>query len=186
MSLVIGFLTFILVVDCFLLMLLILIQLPKKEAGAGVAFGGAATDALFGAGSGNALTKMTKYTATLFLILAFSLSLMNSRQAQSGKRILDEELRKKAAASGQPMGSLSSSPNQALPASTQNLQNLPASTATNLTNAATTNQSVSLTSTNVAAVVPAQATNAPKPAITNTAATNSPAPAPAPAPPTKP
>ena len=35
MSLVIGLLTFVLVVTCLLLMLLVLIQLPKKEAGAG-------------------------------------------------------------------------------------------------------------------------------------------------------
>lgn len=179
MSLVIGFLTFILVVDCFLLMLLILIQLPKKEAGAGVAFGGAATDALFGAGSGNALTKMTKYTATIFLVLAFSLSLMNSRQAQAGKRILDEELRKKAAASGQAnlLGNLSGAPNQSLPVSTQSLTNLPAITATNLTNTAATNPSVTPATTNVPLVVPAQATNLP-PATTNSPAAATPTPAP--------
>ena len=51
MGLLLGVLTFILVVDCLLLILLILIQLPKKEAGIGTAFGGSATDALFGAGS---------------------------------------------------------------------------------------------------------------------------------------
>ena len=56
---IIGLLTVILVLDCLFLVLLILIQLPKKEAGAGIAFGGGATDALFGAGSGNALTKIT-------------------------------------------------------------------------------------------------------------------------------
>ena len=57
MTFIIGFLTVILVLDCLVLILLVLIQLPKKEAGAGLAFGGAATDALFGAGSGNVLTK---------------------------------------------------------------------------------------------------------------------------------
>lgn len=61
MFLVTGLLTVILVLDCLFLILLVLIQLPKKEAGAGLAFGGAASDALFGAGSGNALTKVTKY-----------------------------------------------------------------------------------------------------------------------------
>ena len=55
-----------------------LIQLPKKEAGAGLAFGGGATDALFGAGSGNVLTKITKYAATLFFVLAVVLSVMQS------------------------------------------------------------------------------------------------------------
>ena len=63
MSFVIGILTFILVLLCVFLILLVLVQLPKKDAGAGMAFGGGAADALFGAGSGNALTKITKYTA---------------------------------------------------------------------------------------------------------------------------
>jgi preprotein translocase subunit SecG len=79
MAFVIGLLTFIMVLDCLILVLLVLIQLPKKEAGAGLAFGGAATDALFGAGSGNVLTKATKYTAVAFFILSLVLSLLQSR-----------------------------------------------------------------------------------------------------------
>ena len=51
-------------------------QLPKKEAGAGMAFGGGATDALFGAGSGNALTKITKYSAGVFFGLVIVLSML--------------------------------------------------------------------------------------------------------------
>jgi preprotein translocase subunit SecG len=70
MAFIIGLLTFGLVVVCLALILLVLIQLPKKEAGIGVAFGGAATDALFGAGSGNVLTKATKYSAVVFFVLA--------------------------------------------------------------------------------------------------------------------
>src|SRR5215472_10451166 len=78
MVFLIGLLTFVMVLDCLILILLVLIQLPKKEAGAGLAFGGAATDALFGAGSGNVLTKTTKYAAGIFFILAVVLSLMQS------------------------------------------------------------------------------------------------------------
>jgi preprotein translocase subunit SecG len=74
----IGVLTFVMVLDCLLLVLLVLIQLPKKEAGAGLAFGGSATDALFGAGSGNVLTKVTRYAATTFFILAFVLSILQA------------------------------------------------------------------------------------------------------------
>jgi preprotein translocase subunit SecG len=70
MAFLIGLLTFVLVLDCIALIFLVLIQLPKKEAGAGLAFGGAASDALFGAGSGNVLTKATKYAATIFFVLA--------------------------------------------------------------------------------------------------------------------
>src|SRR5918912_963356 len=77
-TIVIG--TILLILDCLFLTLLILVQLPKKEAGMGQAFGGAATDALFGAGSGNALTKMTKYSMAVFFVLTLSLSIMNAQQ----------------------------------------------------------------------------------------------------------
>jgi len=83
MSFLIGLLTVVLVLDCLLLILLVLIQLPKKDAGAGVAFGGGATDALFGAGSGNALTKITKWAAGIFFALAIVLSLMNTHMRKS-------------------------------------------------------------------------------------------------------
>jgi preprotein translocase subunit SecG len=76
MGFLIGLLTVVMVLDCAVLIFLVLIQLPKKDAGAGLAFGGGATDALFGAGSGNVLTKITKYAATTFFVLAVVLSLM--------------------------------------------------------------------------------------------------------------
>src|SRR3954471_3686920 len=72
-------LSVVLVVNCLFLILLVLVQLPKKEAGAGIAFGGGTADALFGAGSGTALTKLTKYSAAMFFILAFVLSIINTR-----------------------------------------------------------------------------------------------------------
>lgn len=96
MSYLIGLLTFILVLDCLFLMLLILVQLPKKEAGMGTAFGGGATDALFGAGAGNTLTKLTKWSSIVFLGLALLLSVLNSAagKKKSGVR---EALAKQAA-----------------------------------------------------------------------------------------
>lgn len=90
MQLLITFLTVVLVINCLFLMLLVLIQLPKKEAGAGIAFGGGTTDALFGAGSGNALTKLTKYSAGIFLALALILGIMNAKIHHSG----DSEVRR--------------------------------------------------------------------------------------------
>ena len=78
MAFIIGLLTFFLLLDCLILILLVLIQLPKKEAGIGVAFGGAATDALFGAGSGNVLTKTTKYAAAAFFVLSLILGIMRT------------------------------------------------------------------------------------------------------------
>jgi preprotein translocase subunit SecG len=97
MTLLIGILTALMILDCLLLILLVLVQLPKKEAGAGMAFGGAATDALFGAGSGNALTKITKYVAAGFFVLALTLSLLMSHRAKPSGSALEEELRKQSA-----------------------------------------------------------------------------------------
>src|SRR4030095_7062992 len=77
MAIVIWLLTALLVVDCLLLLVLGLIQLQKKEAGLGQAFGSGSTDALFGAGSGNVLTKVTKYFTAGFFILTLSLSILN-------------------------------------------------------------------------------------------------------------
>ncbi len=74
-------LSVVMVLDCTVLVFLVLMQLPKKEAGAGLAFGGAASDALFGAGSGNFLTKTTKWTAGIFFVLALVLSLLQSYRA---------------------------------------------------------------------------------------------------------
>ena len=79
MSFIVGLLTVILVLNCALLILLILIQLPKKDAGAGLAFGGGAADALFGAGSGNVLTKVTKYATVIFFVLALFLGYLQDQ-----------------------------------------------------------------------------------------------------------
>jgi len=80
-------LTIVLVFDCLLLMLLVLIQLPKKEAGAGLAFGGGASDALFGPGAGNTLTKITKWSAGIFFGLALTLSVLNTYAARTGSEL---------------------------------------------------------------------------------------------------
>jgi len=80
----IWILTPLLILDCLLLGLLVLIQLPKKEAGVGMAFGGGATDALFGAGSGTALTKLTKYTAGIFFVLVLAVAILNVRAKNQG------------------------------------------------------------------------------------------------------
>lgn len=79
MGLFIGLLTFILVINSLVLILLVLVQLPKKDAGAGIAFGGGAADALFGAGSGNALTKITKYATIAFFALCVLIGFLQDR-----------------------------------------------------------------------------------------------------------
>ena len=76
MNFLAGILTVVLVANCVLLIFLVLIQLPKKDAGAGMAFGGGAADALFGAGSGNVLTKITKWATGIFFGLSLILGLV--------------------------------------------------------------------------------------------------------------
>ena len=97
MSLFIGLLTVVLILDCLLLILLVLVQLPKKEAGAGLAFGAGAADALFGAGAGNPLTKITKYAAISFFVLLIIIALLQKSNRGSGadnfRSIMEQESR---------------------------------------------------------------------------------------------
>ncbi len=79
MSFIVGVLTFFLVINCLMLILLVLVQLPKKDAGAGIAFGGGTADALFGAGSGNVLTKITKYATVALLVLSVFLGYLQDK-----------------------------------------------------------------------------------------------------------
>ncbi|SVC28223.1 uncharacterized protein METZ01_LOCUS281077, partial [marine metagenome] len=68
--------------------LLILIQLPKKESGSGLAFGGGTLDMALGAGAGNVLTKLTKVSASLFLLLCLVLAIIgNPGKSDISKRI---------------------------------------------------------------------------------------------------
>ena len=92
MSFFIGVLTFFLVVNCLVLILLVLVQLPKKDAGAGLAFGGGAEDALFGAGSGNALTKITKYAAVLFFALSLAIGILQDRSHRGNTAAFEKQV----------------------------------------------------------------------------------------------
>jgi preprotein translocase subunit SecG len=102
------FLTVLMFLDCVILILLVLLQLPKKEAGAGMAFGGGATDALFGAGSGNVLTKITKYAAGIFFGLALLMAVVSAHSRNtSGGQVLIDELSKRPST---PLGSPTTPP----------------------------------------------------------------------------
>ncbi|MCF7669042.1 MAG: preprotein translocase subunit SecG [Verrucomicrobia bacterium] len=98
MGFLIGLLTFILFLNSVFLTLVILMQLPKKEAGLGTAFGGGATEALFGAGTGNVLSVATKYSATIFLALSLILSVMNARYSRAQKGQFEEAVQQQSAA----------------------------------------------------------------------------------------
>jgi protein translocase SecG subunit len=106
---IIGLFTVVLVLDSLFLILLVLVQLPKKEAGVGQAFGGTATDALFGAGSGNALTKMTKYATGIFFMLTLAIYIMYNHHARSGSGRFAAEIQR----AGRDEGAATAPPNTA-------------------------------------------------------------------------
>src|ERR1700733_3436807 len=83
----VGILTFVLVINCLLLILLVLVQLPKKDAGAGMAFGGGGGAALFGSGSGHALTKISKGAAAICLGLALLVGMIQSKSLPSNNGV---------------------------------------------------------------------------------------------------
>ncbi len=74
MSILLGLLTFVLILVSIFLVLVVLMQ-KSKDGGVGAALGGGATEAAFGADTTNVLSKSTIYAAVLFFILAFVLYL---------------------------------------------------------------------------------------------------------------
>ncbi len=99
MSIAIGFLTFILMLIALFVILLVLVQLPKKEAGVGMAFGAGMSEMLLGAGSGNVLTRITKYSVGIFLGLALMLSILISSHYRSSGLSVSRALEEKARSS---------------------------------------------------------------------------------------
>ncbi|MGH7952278.1 MAG: preprotein translocase subunit SecG [Limisphaerales bacterium] len=128
MSFVIGVLTFFLVVNCALLIGLVLMQLPKKDAGAGLAFGGGAADALFGAGSGNALTKITKYATEIFFLLALLLGHLQSKLSGTNTSSFLQKVQQQ---SQMPSTPSASPPSQPAITPTNNFLTLPLTAGTN-------------------------------------------------------
>jgi protein translocase SecG subunit len=132
MNILFGVLTVIMFLDCVVLMFLVLLQLPKKEAGAGMAFGGAATDALFGAGSGTALTALTQYSAGIFFGLALIMAIMTAHRDKGGANSLTDALLKGDAAAGHIVSQPASTPATGPASAGSNfLQSTPPPTATN-------------------------------------------------------
>jgi preprotein translocase subunit SecG len=75
MSIVLGLLTFALIVLSLFLVLIVLAQKAKSDGGVGAAMGGGMTEAAFGADTSNVLSKATIYAAVAFFVIAFSLYL---------------------------------------------------------------------------------------------------------------
>jgi len=75
MSILIGIFTFVLILISVFLVLVVLAQKAKTDGGMGATLGGGATEAAFGADTGNVLTKATINAAVAFFVLTFALYL---------------------------------------------------------------------------------------------------------------
>ncbi len=75
MSILLGILTFVLIVVSLFLVLVVLAQKAKNDGGMGAAMGGGMAEAAFGADTSNVLSKATINAAIAFFVLAFALYL---------------------------------------------------------------------------------------------------------------
>ena len=72
------------VLSCVLMTVVILMQASKEGGGFGVAFGGAATETVFGSRAGNVLTKATIVLASIFLVSTLALAKIEPMRARVG------------------------------------------------------------------------------------------------------
>jgi preprotein translocase subunit SecG len=94
LSILIPVLLVILVIVCFLLVFVVLMQRPKNE-GLGAAFGSGVTENIFGAQTTTVLTKATLYLGGAFFVLTLILTTLTARQSISGRTgLLEAEARK--------------------------------------------------------------------------------------------
>jgi preprotein translocase subunit SecG len=92
MSILIGFLTAVHILVALFLIVLVLMQ-KSKDQGVGAAFGGAATEAVFGAGTTTALVRMTIWCACIFLGCSLLLAVLHSRRdARAGQSLMQRAI----------------------------------------------------------------------------------------------
>lgn len=75
MNILIGILTFVLILVSLFLILVVLAQKAKTDGGMGAAIGGGMAESAFGADTSNVLTKMTINATIAFFVLTFALYL---------------------------------------------------------------------------------------------------------------
>ena len=146
MGILLGILTFVLILVSLFLVLIVLMQ-KSKDGGMGATLGGGAAEAAFGADTTNVLSQATKYSAILFFALTFALYL---------GRIYEHKHAKDAAGSALPTIAAPATP----PASATTAP-APASASTTATSAVTLPPPVTVT-TAPATSDPAATTPAPE------------------------
>ncbi|MFI0348194.1 MAG: preprotein translocase subunit SecG [Chthoniobacterales bacterium] len=86
----IPFLITLLIITCFLLVIVVLMQRPKSE-GLGAAFGSSMTDNLFGTQTTNVLSRLTVWLGGLFFLLTLLISIAYVKQS-SGQTEVQKQL----------------------------------------------------------------------------------------------
>ena len=137
----------VLVLVCLLMVLVILMQRSKQE-GIGAAFGAGMTESVFGADTGNILSKTTVWCAVLFFTITLTLSAIAANKYRAGASGLSQAARDAAKTMAPPAAATTNAP-----AATTNA---PAAT----TNAPATAAEVAPTATKAPAPAPAPVTNA--------------------------
>jgi preprotein translocase subunit SecG len=103
------------VVTCFLLIGLILIQKTKSQ-GAGLAFGASMGESLFGAQTGNVLTKVTVWLTIIFLVNTTILALMTPNRGTSATDTVTSRIPVSSSAAQQPQAQPQPQPQAQAPA----------------------------------------------------------------------
>ncbi|MDZ4789070.1 MAG: preprotein translocase subunit SecG [Blastochloris sp.] len=91
MNILIYIATTVFIIGSILLTLVVLVQKPRSE-GLGSAFGGGMTESLFGAGTTDALTKVTIWLACIFFICTLGLAMLYAHRAPA--KAFSDELKK--------------------------------------------------------------------------------------------
>ena len=150
MGIIVGILIGILVLLCIFLVLIILMQKSKQEAGLGAAFGGAATEQLFGAGTTSVLTKATIWGTAMFFVITLILAIYYSHE--HNKKVKSIGSRVLGATNEMPALVASPSTNQAVESAAAAATNAAsATTSTNPAPTAATNTPPALTESNAPA-----------------------------------
>ncbi len=118
MNILLGILTFILILVSLFLVLVVLAQKAKGDAGMGAAMGGGMAEAAFGADTGNVLSKATINAAIAFFVLALALYLGRLHQRTHPASGGDALPTIAAPAAVKPIAPAPSAPAKAAPAAT--------------------------------------------------------------------
>ena len=82
MSLLIGILTFVIIITSLFLVLVVLMQRAKTDGGMGAAMGGGSMESTFGAETSNVLSGATIKAAIVFFVVSFTLYLAHIYQSK--------------------------------------------------------------------------------------------------------